>query len=261
MATAGKTAALALALLLAAGRPLWAADTIRICEDESYPPFAYADASNPGVLHGATIEFVAQMFQHLGLRYQINLMPWARCLAYVRDGRYQIALDAYNSPERERTFALSRPYYTETLEYYYSRRRFGAGLNVSVPADLNKYQGCGIRGYDYARFGLGRAHFNTESDDHDDLVRKIKDGVCDYFVESQEVMQGFALKGLRYLSDPDLGFAPVPGAPAPRLHFLLTRSATITSWLLPMINREIAVSPQKHTMRQLVARALASGSQ
>jgi polar amino acid transport system substrate-binding protein len=234
----------------------WAGNVVKLCEDDNYAPFIYSAPDNSNRVEGATAELVGEIFSRLGMPYQITLMPWVRCLAYVADGHYQIAMDAYYDQDRAKDYAFSRPYFTLTPQYYYSRKKYHNGLAIESKSQLKNYQGCGIRGYSYGQYALSGNDLNTDSDDHAALIRKVEYGRCDYFVEELEVMQGFALMGSKYLADSDLGHAAVPDALAPQLHFMLAKSNAQTVLLLPLINQQIVFVQQKHIMQQLVMRQL-----
>jgi polar amino acid transport system substrate-binding protein len=229
---------------------------LRMCEDDNYAPFVYRGTDDGHAMRGATVELVRSFFLHSGIAIKIDPLPWARCLAYVKDGTYQVGMDAYYDAERARSYVYTRPYFTLTPQYYYSHSRFPGGLVINRRADLRKYHGCGIHDYSYAHYGLGKQEIAANVEDHAALVRKIKGGRCDYFVEELEVMQGFALTGQNYLSDPDLVHGPISDVPPPQLHFILTRDSSSTAWLLPFLNRQITVSQRNGQMHQLVNRLI-----
>lgn len=238
-----------------------AAPPVRLCVDDNFAPFEYSDlrlaVAGQHRVRGATINLVERILKRNGIAYQIEWFPWTRCLAYVRQGDIQIGMDAYYDPQRNRQIVYSEPYFTLTPQYFYLRSLHPGGLSIRQRSDLKRYRGCGILGFSYTHYGLDNHDIDTGSADHDGLLRKLKAGRCDYFVEELEVMRGYALTGHPYLADPDLGHGPVPGAVPPRLHFILTRGTEATRRLLPVLNREIVRLRAQDGVRQLVETDLA----
>jgi polar amino acid transport system substrate-binding protein len=242
--------------LLAASRPALAGQEVNLCEANDFAPFVFPSPGRPGVLQGATVELVSQMFQRAHIAYRIRLMPWARCLASVQQGSDQIGMDADYLPASAQQLTYSKPYYTLTPQYFYSRRRFPKGMAISASADLKKYSGCGIFGYSYQHYGLSNHDLDTSSRNRDSLMRKLEFGRCEYFVEDLEVMRAEALTGHSASNNPDLAHGPVPDATPPELHFILTKSSVQTATLLTLINQEITIARQDHRMEQWVNRIL-----
>lgn len=229
---------------------------ITVCIDDAFAPFEYAGHDAQRVPRGATATLVQQILNRNKIAYRIAWYPWARCLAYVKQGEIQLGMDTYYDQARARQVVFSDPYYTLTPQYFYSRRKFPHGLAIQAPADLKKYRGCGVRGYSYAHYGLTGRDLDNGALDDIQLVDKLVYGHCDYFVEELEVIQGYALIGHPFLENRDLGHGPVPGAVPPQMHFILAKSSEVTNWLLPLLNREIAISNKQGTMRRLMENSL-----
>jgi polar amino acid transport system substrate-binding protein len=212
---------------------------VRLCVDDNFAPFEYALPRAGHSVQGATVSLIERILKRSNTPYSVEWFPWTRCLAYIKQGTIQIGMDAYYDARRNKDIVYSEPYYTLTPQYYYSRKHFPHGLAISRLADLKRYRGCGVLGYSYTHYALKKEDLDAGALDHASLIRKLKIGRCDYFVEELEVMRGYSLTGQPYLQDPDLGHAATPGAIAPQLHFILSR-ATPDLWrLLPLINREV----------------------
>lgn len=225
---------------------------VKLCVEENFPPFEYAaQGAGPG-LHGATVEFVTGILKRNRIPFQLQKFPWTRCLAYVKQGAIDIGLDTYYDQARNRDLVYSEPYYALTPQYYYSKSAFPNGLRIRTAQDLKRFHGCGILGFSYAHYGLSAEDIDTGVPDHTMLVRKLKAGRCDYFVEELEVMRGYTLTGHPYLADRNLGHAAVPGARAPELHLIMHRGSEMTPWLMPLLNRAIAQSGAREGMRTRV---------
>jgi len=237
------------------------AETITVCMDDGFAPFEYGTQDVRHAPRGATATLIHQILQRNKIAYRVVWYPWARCLAYVKQGEIQLGMDAYFDTVRARDVVFSEPYYTLTPQYFYSRRKYPRGLSIQNPGDLKKFRGCGVRGYSYAHYGLSNRDLDSGALDDIQLVGKLSHSHCDYFVEELEVIQGYALTGRPFLDDPDLGHGAVPGATAPQMHFILAKSAETTRWLLPLLNREIALSNKQGTMRRLMENSLKRAAQ
>jgi polar amino acid transport system substrate-binding protein len=236
--------------------PAWAGKIIRICGDERFPPFGFVADDN--TMHGATLGLLSQVFGNIGVRYQVALMPWVRCLAYVKDGTYQIGIDSYFDEARSHVVDYSRPYYALTPYYYFSRKRYPAGLNIKRIEDLKKYRACGMRGFTYEHYQLSPADIDTGSTDYATLKMKVKFGLCDYFPAEREVMKGDALLDQKHVADADMGCEPSQIASRPQLHFILTRNDKDMAKLLPLLNQQIELSDRQGTMQELVDQTLSA---
>jgi len=232
-----------------------ATPAINLCVDDNFAPFEYASPASNSTAHvvrGATISMVERILNRHQISYSIKWLPWTRCLAYVKSGNIQIGMDAYYDARRDQDIAYSEPYYTLTPQYYYSRQRFPHGLGIKWRTNLKQYRGCGVLGYSYTHYGLGKSDIDSGAQDHATLIRKLSMGRCDYFVEELEVMQGYALTGTPYLNNPDLGHAGVPGVIAPKLHLIISRKTPSMQNLLSLLNREIIQMHKNGEMQQLV---------
>lgn len=241
---------------LALSAPPPPAPTVRLCVDDNFAPFEYAPPRAAHAVRGATISLIERILKHNHVSYKIEWFPWTRCLAYVKQGTIQIGMDAYYDARRNQDIVYSEPYYTLTPQYYYSRSHYPAGLGIKRLADLKRYRGCGVLGYSYTHYALKKEDLDLGALDHASLIRKLKIGRCDYFVEELEVMRGYALTGPSYLSDPDLGHGPTPGAEAPKLHFILSRSTPMLRKLLPALNRGIVRLRDNGEMQRMVEATL-----
>lgn len=197
-----------------------ASPSIRICDDGAeWPPYTYyqrVEGQKTAEVTGYAVEVIRAIFEPRGIAFQVELLPWSRCLAEVETGiNYQMLLNASYSEERAQKYYLSRAFYTTNSYYFYSKRQHPTGLTVPDKASLQNYKVCGILGYNYTAYGV------TEIDDigvtnYAVLLSKLHAGRCDLFLEKLEIMAGFTVTGENYLADPDLGYAPVPEtAPAP----------------------------------------------
>ena len=146
-----------------------ATPAINLCVDDNFAPFEYASPASNSTAHvvrGATISMVERILNRHQISYSIKWLPWTRCLAYVKSGNIQIGMDAYYDARRDQDIAYSEPYYTLTPQYYYSRQRFPHGLGIKWRTNLKQYRGCGVLGYSYTHYGLGKSDIDSGAQDH-----------------------------------------------------------------------------------------------
>jgi polar amino acid transport system substrate-binding protein len=61
-------------------------------------PTAYMQAGRPS---GILVDVVTEAFRRTGHQFEIQLMPWARCLAEIRSGRADGIFSVFKLPERD----------------------------------------------------------------------------------------------------------------------------------------------------------------
>ncbi|MGZ3181158.1 MAG: substrate-binding periplasmic protein [Telluria sp.] len=217
---------------------------IAICEDENeWPPYSYFARRNgqrTDQVTGYAIDVIGEIFAKHDIKWHVDMIPWQRCLAVARLGkRYQLTLNMSWSVERERDFLFSKPYYSTTTYYYYSRKHYPQGLDVKSGADLHRYRLCGVRGYNYAGYGLRPGEVDQGASDFGSMIAKLHLGRCAAFVEKNEVMLGYAAIGKDYLADPDIGLAPVPGMPPGLFHLGVPKAFPQADALLKLLDAEL----------------------
>jgi polar amino acid transport system substrate-binding protein len=218
--------------------------SIAICEDENeWPPYSYFErvkgARTRNVV-GFGVDVVGEIFRKHGISFTIDMIPWQRCLAVARMGKqFQLTMNMSYSDERARDFLYSRPYYRTTNYYFYSRRHHPDGLKVASQADLHKFRACGIRGYNYTGYGFKPGEVDQGAGDFTALIAKLHLNRCALFVEKREIMYGYEAIGRDYLSDPDIGMAPIPGMQPAQFHFGVSRGYPQAKALLDLLNEEL----------------------
>lgn len=97
---------------------------------------------------GIYVDIVVEVFRKLGIKAKIKEFPWARCIKYMKEGKYEAIFAPFINPERE-TFMyfpdepLARE---ETVLYTYK----GSGITFSGNLEqLKKYKIAVLRGASY----------------------------------------------------------------------------------------------------------------
>ncbi len=235
----------ALVVIAAGASPLWAStlkgSTIHVCEDGAeWPPYSYFKRVNgqpTKEVVGLAVDIVGTIFKKAGVGLSIELLPWARCQKELITGNaYQLALNASYSELRAKTYHLSRPYYSTTNYYFYSKKVHPTGLKIEQLADLKNYKVCGLFGYNYETYGLASGSIDQGAYSFPSVIGKVHAGRCDLFLEKYQVMAGFGATGQPFLDDENLGRAPVPGMAPTQFYMMLTRSGEHADELLKLVN-------------------------
>lgn len=218
--------------------------SVTLCEEANYAPFFFLPrpvtgnaASQPT---GFTMELVTAVLAEAGVSWQLQILPWNRCMDLVAAGDIDIGMDAYHDAARARRFSYSAPYFRLTPQYFYDRHRPGGPLRLRKPADFHRYQACGLNSYSYDHYGPVLKRLDQSAESYEQLFSMLQARRCDYFFEEKEVMAGTL--ALRAPDAPALALAsgPVPGATAPELHFILRREGARSAQLRAILNAGIA---------------------
>ncbi len=226
------------------GNPL-SGQKINICDDGAeWPPYTYYERTESGEktdrLKGFSVELIQRILDKEGISFEIKLVPWKRCLKCVKEGRsFQMALNASFSKERQANYHMTRPFYHTTNYYFYSKRNYPGGLVIDSVFDLYCLNACGLLGYNYETYGLSSHIMDQGAKCFPALIAKLHKGRCDVFVEKYEIMAGFTAIGSPMLSDPDIGFKPIPGMKTTPFHMLVSKQLPFGKVLVERINQGI----------------------
>ncbi len=224
---------------------------VNACADEAqWPPFSYADN---GALKGFTIDLLERALGRRSIKVRIDQLPWKRCLAATENGqRYQIALDASSSPERQRTFLLTRAYYELTPSFFYSRQHHPNGIQIQRGQELGQFGTvCGLAGYNYSNFALGQTPVYTGAQDFDALIQMTYRGRCALFLGRHEIVAGMARIGRDLLADPELAYAAIPDAQSEPFYMLVSRNIAEPEALQQLLNEAIESMSRSGELDQL----------
>lgn len=210
---------------------------IKICADPDPPPWTYwirdAQHQKTDRFTGSSVEVFTILFKRLGMPVTfIGNMPWARCLKMVQEGHIDFAMDAYYNSERAKKLAYSKSYNTLTPQVFYRKK---SPIRAQSKYELKRYKGCGMIGASYAHYGLNPEDLDLGVNTYEGMIKKLKAGRCDFFVEELEVIAGYTQLGRDFLNDPALQHNGISDAQAPAKH-LVTALHGENAELLPTIN-------------------------
>ena len=210
---------------LALGSQWASAQPVSVCADPDPPPWTYwvrdAQGQKTTTFVGSSVDTVRAAFERIGRTVDFKgEFPWSRCLVMVERGDVDFAMDAYFDADRAKRFAYSTHYNTLTPQIFF---RTAHPIALTGLKDLKKYRGCGMLGASYTHYGLKPEQLDLGTG-YERMITKLKRQRCDYFVEELEVIAGYQIIGKDYLSDPEIGHGPVPGAKPPAKHLITARN-------------------------------------
>lgn len=212
---------------------------LQVCTvDVPYPPFIWSQLKPDGrtELNGICVTLLHHALDHHGQRFQISLLPEARCLREVKDGnRFSLVLSASKNAERERQYFISDSYGEVHLHAFYSKTYFPSGPPVKIRTDLLKYRVCGMYGHNFSIFGISPEKIDMGSTNFPSVIAKLQRGRCDVFPYNVEVVESYRLIGSDLLADPDVAHEAIADMQPFPLHMLVSRhyadAAQLLQWL------------------------------
>jgi polar amino acid transport system substrate-binding protein len=100
-------------------------------------PTAYMKDGRPS---GILVDVVAEAFRRTGVQFEIQLMPWARCLAEIRSGRVDGIFSVFKLPERNEFLTYtSVPIITQVVAFFVP-----ADSDLKFGGDISKLEGSRI---------------------------------------------------------------------------------------------------------------------
>jgi polar amino acid transport system substrate-binding protein len=231
---------------------------VGICDDAAeWPPYVYyrrVAGRKTAEVRGNSLNVVAAIFARHGIRYDIQLLPWKRCLQEVAGGaQYQMLLSASSNPERRAAYHLSQPYYQTHYHYFYSRSAYPQGMDVRQAADLNRYALGGIYGYAYSLLGTVDKKAMVRTGNYVSLVKMLHLGRFDVFAEDIEVIEGMSKLGeYDFAGDAGLAHAPLPGVEANVFHMMFTKASPAGAALKALIDRELGLMEKSGELQKLL---------
>jgi polar amino acid transport system substrate-binding protein len=215
---------------------------IRICSDGDYndefPPFAFYKRVNEratGETTGYSVEFIRKILSDRQIEFKVDLIPWTRCQAEVEEGSYALLLDAASSPEREKKYFVSKPYYTLQDVYFYPRTRPPG--KVETASDLRRLRVCGQSGYTYVNWGLQDAEVDRGARTFEQALQKMKLGRCDVVLTRLETAVTY-----RFTQSPDpiaageFVWRKMPGMTPLPFHMMVSRKLPYSEDLISILN-------------------------
>ncbi len=177
-----------------------------------------SQGKSTGVLTGFSLDLIRMAYARLGREVEfIGDIPWARCQRMVEEGRINFAMDVGYSAERASHFVYSAHYNSPTPYVFFDSQRV---VNFDTPAGLRHYHGCGLSDISYEQFGIDTSELDLGVKSYEALIRKLRDGRCDYFIEYIETAYGYKAMGEDWFFDPELRHVPLANGIERSLHLI-----------------------------------------
>ena len=155
-------------------------DTITIAAD-TWPPFVDENHSEGGL----SIQIIREALGRSGFEVEVIMVPWARALAGVQDGEYDIVYGAWYTDNRAETLAFSEPYINNEIRFI---QRVGGNFDFTGLESLRGKTVATIRGYNYGDDFMGVDFFVRDpSNDLIVNIRKLVDERVDLAIEDELV--------------------------------------------------------------------------
>lgn len=195
------------------------AQALRACGgDSTWPPMSYLSPKDRSI-QGFSVEVLKAIFE---VPPKIQLRPWARCLAETESLQASdIVMSIFRTPEREKSFLFSRPFFKLTPAYFYAKRRFPT-VPIQQKGDLSRYHVCSLHGAAISYTGLRPEQIESGATNYLSLFRKVERGHCDIVVDMQEVFFGFDHIGSVPFAKPDFEIRALPNTEPFPLHFAVS---------------------------------------
>ncbi|WP_305857586.1 substrate-binding periplasmic protein [Balneatrix alpica] len=233
--------------------------TVMICNDEEeWPPYTFYSRSQPKQLSGVSVTILQHIFTALKIPYQLDLIPWKRCLYEVKrfahQQGYEMFIDASSNEERLGYALASQSVYQIHQGAFYLRQRFPQHPPIQHPTDLNAYQLCGISGYNYAMyFQAGvKENWDYSANSPQQALQKVLQGRCDFFLASLEPIVGAEQLG-HYAVPAELTYQ-VLDLPVTDFYFFVSQGSPRALWLIEQINLQLQQLQQSGELSAILRR-------
>jgi polar amino acid transport system substrate-binding protein len=135
----------ALAIAMTGCGNAYPAGLVLVAADSS--PTAYVKDGKPS---GILVDVVTEAFRRTGEPFEVQVMPWARCLAEVRSGRVDGIFSVFKLPERNEFLTYTNvPVITQVLAFFVP-----ADSDVKFDGDIGKLGRLGIGTIRGTSYGL-----------------------------------------------------------------------------------------------------------
>ena len=225
------------------------AQPVQICDDSrEWPPYSYfargSDRVDTTRLEGAMIDLIHNIFELIPLQYVITAIPWKRCLYevanFARGQTYEMAIEGTLNEERLRDYYVTTYVYTTTGGYWYSKKTYPDGPVINRPDDLKNYRLCGIRGHNYAGYGIPPELISSTPSDYQAAFSMVSLQRCDLFLSNLATAQGKARLG-ELVIPPDIVGKKMPHLKPGTFHIFIAKTSPRAQYLLSEINQAIHI--------------------
>jgi polar amino acid transport system substrate-binding protein len=229
---------------------------VRVCDDANeWPPYTYwlrENGRRTDRLTGYSTELIRLIASRRGLRLQIEMLPWKRCLESVRSGETLLLLNAIATPERRENYWLSSSIYETRLLALWSRSRHPDGLALPSQADLLPLRIGGLQGYSYSQLDQIPESRLIRAPNYDSLLQMLHLGRVDVALVNEGVMLGYAALGNPGFSrSSDLGVSALEYRAPSSFYMMATKARAEGRALMDLINQELELMSRSGELTRL----------
>lgn len=222
--------------------------TWRACGgDSTWPPMSYLSPKDKSV-QGFSVEVLKASLESVP---NFQLRPWARCLAETENVQgSDIVMSVFKTAEREKKFLFSRPYFSLTPAYFYSKLRFSSAP-IQQKQDLARYKVCSLHGAATSYTRLKPEQIESGATNYLSLFRKIERGHCEIVVDMEEVFLGFDHLGTVPFANTEFAIRPIPDSERFLLHFAVSLKHPKAQEIIDNIDKGIQRLQRNGKLKQL----------
>jgi polar amino acid transport system substrate-binding protein len=151
--------------------------TITIAAEDAWFPYS---GKVDGKVQGIAVDIVTAAFETQGVVVKFNVVPYARCLEFTKNGHYLACFNMPRTVERENDVRWpDKPMYTTVCTIF--TRKNGGAPPVSKLQDLEGKRVAVVRGYEYDdAFGMNTRIVRDIVDSDYNALRMLDYGRVDY---------------------------------------------------------------------------------
>ncbi len=243
---------------------------VNVCDDEAlWPPYLFLIEKNgEKVPQGAFIDVLSALSKETGIKFNVTLCPWKRCLQEVKDygekGKFEIFNGSW-SESRAKDYWMTSPIYFTTASYWYSKRQFPNGLEIENADDLKKYKALGVHGYNYSDYHyttkdefIGIGGIDKSARDLKTAFQMLEKGRGDILLVNAAVPFGYKYTGEDILFD-EVTFQRLPAAKSGGFPIFISKDSPRALELLSIINQAVINLVERGIIDNIMNRYLPCG--
>lgn len=157
---------------------------------EEYPPYNF---SRNGVITGTSVEQAELMMEALGLRYRLEILPWARALSQTEQQPQTCLFTTGHDEERDKRFKWVEPLLVDQMIMV---RKAGSGVNPANIDEAKRFT-VGTQRKDFSASYLRDNNFPKIdlAADLETTEKKLLSGRIDLMVTSEKTFEAMRDRG------------------------------------------------------------------
>lgn len=187
-----------------------------------WTPYCYSTQKDTNDLKGYTVEIVKKILGSGKNDLVFRALPWKRCLWMLEHNQIDIVLDSSMNLSRLEKFVFSDPAYSVDNVFFYSKRKFPAGLEIDSVHDVDNYSLGGIAGFNYSIYPFNATRSEKGALDYRVMMAMLKHDRYDLGLGLKQVVLSYAQ--MNDLDMDDIGWLPMPEFPALSFYIIANKN-------------------------------------